>query len=268
MVHVSTLLKDYSFEVTLFIDKKRLDIDVKKGEKTVRKYFFNVEENDGISSDYWDTIEIGGKLYDINLYEVDNIPFWKFSIYGVDSEGQSEVKTDTSNFMTLDSIKIASSSPKAEAIATETKEFVACKEVFSLLIEKSGLYVEPDTIEVLAEVMSKELDTITEILNSTMKNKSKKELSEKIKQFFLNEEIEEVDLKAIKRNFETSTGVEEGAIEIVAVNSTGFVYIPAGEFDEIDGEFEILSKGDLEEILNALDDYKTDIDKTMESCRD
>ncbi len=96
----------------------------------------------------------------------------------------------------------------------------------------------------------------------------KKELIEKIKQFFLDNGIEEeVDLRSLGRNFETSSGTEEGAIEIIKIGTRHFIYTPAGHDDEIDGGYDVLSNGDLAEILDALDDYKTDMDKTMEKAR-
>ncbi len=93
-------------------------------------------------------------------------------------------------------------------------------------------------------------------------NKSK--LIDKIRQFFLDNEVQDeyILLKELGRNFETSTGAEEGTIEIMAIGRNDFTYVPAGELDEIEGEFEVLSESDLNEILNALDDYKTEQDKT------
>jgi hypothetical protein len=96
----------------------------------------------------------------------------------------------------------------------------------------------------------------------------KKELIDKINQFFLDNEIEEsIDLKEIGRNFETSTGDEEGTIEILRAGQSDFSYTPAGELDEMEDYYEVLSESDLTEILDALDDYKAAQDKFLESCR-
>ncbi len=103
-----------------------------------------------------------------------------------------------------------------------------------------------------------------------MKNKrtKKENLIKDIEFFFINNEIDgSVDLTEINRNFETSTGTEEGAIEIFQVRRTEFTYTPAGHDDEMESYYEVLSEDDHIEILDALDDYKTDSDKTMERAR-
>lgn len=94
---------------------------------------------------------------------------------------------------------------------------------------------------------------------------SKKDLISKIRQFFLNNEVQDgvVDLCQLGRNFETSTGTAEGEIEIVSVTEDYFVYTPAGDSEEIEGDFEVLSESDLSEILSALEDYKADQDRTF-----
>jgi hypothetical protein len=94
--------------------------------------------------------------------------------------------------------------------------------------------------------------------------KKKEKLVQEINQFLLNNKVETVYLTEVGRNFETSTGSEEGSIEIIAVTKDEFLYFPAGHSDEeLNGELNKLSLDDLKEILNGLDDWKADHDRTM-----
>lgn len=89
--------------------------------------------------------------------------------------------------------------------------------------------------------------------------KKKDTLIAEINQFLLNHNIESVSLSDLGRSFETSTGAEEGSVEIISVSSNSFVYYPAGQNDEeFDGDLDKLAEDDLEEILSAFEDYEAD----------
>lgn len=94
--------------------------------------------------------------------------------------------------------------------------------------------------------------------------KKKDILIAKINQFLLDNEVESVELTEVDRSFETSTGCEEGSIEITTIMRDEFTYFPAGQDDgeDFSGELIKLSVSDLEEILDALQDFATDRFKT------
>lgn len=88
--------------------------------------------------------------------------------------------------------------------------------------------------------------------------KKKEQLIAKINQFLLDKEVDSIELTTLGRSFETSTGCEEGSIEITTIMRNEFTYFPAGHDDGEDfaGELEKLSIEDLEEILSAFEDYE------------
>lgn len=97
----------------------------------------------------------------------------------------------------------------------------------------------------------------------------KEKLILNIKFFFINNEIEEVDLTEILRSFVTSTGKDEGDIEIIKVRQSDFSYTPSGHFDDgMESYYEDLSVSDLEEILDSLEQWKTELEKTIKRCKD
>ncbi len=98
--------------------------------------------------------------------------------------------------------------------------------------------------------------------------KTKRDLIRDIKFFFINNDIEgSIDLTEISRSFVTSTGEEE--VEITKVRESGFSYSQSGNLeDEEENIYEVLPESDILEILDALDDYKTDLEKTAKRCRD
>jgi hypothetical protein len=94
-----------------------------------------------------------------------------------------------------------------------------------------------------------------------MKNKA--QLIQDIKQFFLDNDIEDsIDLSEIGRCFTTSTNSESGEIDIISLSQSSFIYVSSWHLDEIDGKYEVLSKSDLKEILNVLYAYKADKERT------
>ena len=86
--------------------------------------------------------------------------------------------------------------------------------------------------------------------------KKKDTLIAEINQYLLNKDIESVSFPELGKSFETSTGTEEGEIEVIGVSHGTFLYYPAGFNEEtFDGYLTDLSVSDLEEIISALDDH-------------
>ncbi len=87
--------------------------------------------------------------------------------------------------------------------------------------------------------------------------KKKDTLIAEINQYLLNKDIESVSFPELGKNFETSTGTEEGEIEVIGVSHGTFLYYPAGFNEEaFDGSLTDLSESDLEEIISAFEDYE------------
>ncbi len=92
----------------------------------------------------------------------------------------------------------------------------------------------------------------------------KKALIDNINQFLSDNEVETIYLTEVGRNFETSTGMEEGEIEIIGVKKNEFIYFPAGHNEEeFDEYLEKLPIKDLEEIVSSLEDWTIDREKTF-----